>query len=92
MITICKEVDSKIKSAGRHTTVFNSSLRNKLYLKNKITLDDIDVFLSNVLDNNVNQLKKRFIKIHNTQKIYAMQEINILKQLDVIFMKIKETK
>jgi hypothetical protein len=89
---LCREVDSKIKSAGQHVTVFDMKLREDLFLKNEHTFNSIDLFLLNILDNNIDKLKGRLKEINRIQKKYAMDEYDLLRRIDNIFKEIKGNK
>ena len=89
---LCREVDSKIKSAGQHVTIFDMKLREDLKLTNEHSSNSIDLYLLNVLDNNIDKFRRRLKEINKERRQYSQNEYNLLKRIDYIFNEVKNNK
>ena len=67
-------------------------LREELDLKNEHTFNSIDLFLMNVLDNDIDKLKERLKEINKMRQKYSDQEYNLLERIDAIFKEINDNK
>ena len=92
LISICKQVDSKIKAAGQHVTIFNKNLRKNLELENKHSVNSIDIFILKVLDNDITDFKKRVKEINRIQQKYMVEEYKLILYIDTILKQIKKNK